>query len=55
MSDTDPTKKPGVISGVGKGKHFLLLIRQPPCYSYIQARPVKFMAVIKERKHLRKK
>ena len=34
---------------------FLLLIRHPPCYSYIQSSSVKFLAVIEERKHLRKK
>jgi hypothetical protein len=38
-----------------KGKPLLLLIRHPPCYSYIQLSPVKLFAVIEERKHLRKK
>ena len=40
---------------LAKGKQFLLLIRHPPCYSYIQSSPVKVLAVRKERKHLRKK
>jgi hypothetical protein len=34
--------KTGMNSGVlAKGKQFLLLIRHPPCYSYIQSRMVK--------------
>ena len=40
---------------LAKGKQFLLLIRYPPCYTYIQSNPVKLLAVIKERKHIRKK
>jgi hypothetical protein len=31
---------------------FLLLIRHPPCYSYIQSNLVKVLPVIGERKHL---
>jgi len=43
MCNTDPTKIPGENSGARK---FPLLIRHPPCYSYIQTSPVKFLAVI---------
>jgi hypothetical protein len=32
---------------------FLLLVRHPPCYSYIQSSPVKVLALIEKRKHLR--
>jgi len=40
---------------LAKGKQFLLFIRHPPGYSYIQSSPVKVLAVIAERKHLLKK
>ena len=50
MSNTDPTKKPGVNSCVEKGKQFLILIRHQPYKS-----PVKCLAIIDERTHLRKK
>jgi hypothetical protein len=40
--------------GVNSGKQFLLLIRHPPYYSYIQASPVKVFAVM-EGKYLIKK
>ena len=43
MSNTDPTK-------TVRGE----LVRSP-CYSPIQSSPVKVLAVIEERKHLRKK
>jgi hypothetical protein len=36
MSNTDPTKKPGWTQVFAKGKQFLLHIRHPPCYLYIQ-------------------
>jgi hypothetical protein len=32
--------------GVISGKQFLLLIRHPPYYSYLQASPVKVFAVM---------
>jgi hypothetical protein len=38
-----------------KGKQFLLLIRHPAYYSCIQSSLVKVLAVIEERKNLRKK
>jgi hypothetical protein len=31
-----------------KGKLLLLLIRHPPCYSYLQSSPVKVLTVIEE-------
>jgi hypothetical protein len=40
---------------LAKSKQFLLLIRRLACYSYIQSSLVKVLAVIKERKNLRKK
>ena len=43
-----PPKKPVVNSGVREGKQFLLLIRYPSCYSYIQSSPVRILAVIEE-------
>ena len=49
MNNTDPTKKPGVNSVLPKGKQFLLLIRHPSCYLYIQSSLVKVLAVIEER------
>jgi hypothetical protein len=39
---------------LAKGKRFLLLIRHPLCYSYIQSSPVKVLAIIKEKKYLHK-
>jgi hypothetical protein len=33
---------------LAKGKQVVLLIRHPPCYSYIQSSPVKVLAVIEE-------
>ena len=36
-----------------KVKQFLLLIKHPPCYSYILAGPVKVLSVIEERKQIR--
>ena len=36
MSNSDLTKKPGVIQGHIEGKQFLPLIRQPPYYPYSQ-------------------
>ena len=53
ISNTDHTIKP--LEVLAKGKPFLLLIRHPSCYSYIQSSPLKILAVIEERKHLRKK
>jgi len=38
---------------LAKGKQFLLLIRHPPGYSYIQSSPVKVLELIEERKHLK--
>ena len=32
-----------------KGKQFLLLIKHPPCYAYIQIGPVKGLALFEER------
>jgi uncharacterized membrane protein len=55
MSNKDPTKNRGRAQVFAKGKQFLLLIRHPPYYSYIQSSPVKVLLVIEERKHLRKK
>ena len=55
MSNTDPPKNEGCTQVFAKGKQFLLLIRHPPCYSYIQSSPVKVLAVIEETKHQRKK
>ena len=37
---------------LAKGRQFLLLIKHPPCYSYIQSSPVNVLVVIEERKHL---
>ena len=37
MSNTDPPKNRGRIQMFANGKQFLLLIRHPPCYSYIQS------------------
>jgi len=51
----DHTKNRGWTHVLAKGKQFLFLIRHPPCYSYIQSIPIKVLAVIEERKHLRKK
>jgi len=39
---------------LAKGKQFLLLIRHPSCYSYIQSNPAKVLAVIEERKNILK-
>jgi hypothetical protein len=55
MSNTDPSKNQSWTHMLKKGKQFLLLIRHPPCYSYIQSISVKVLAVIEERKNLRKK
>ena len=56
MSNTNPIKKKQMWTQVlVKGKQFLLLTRHSPCYSYKQSSPVKVLAVIEERKHLRKK
>jgi hypothetical protein len=56
MSNTDPIKNPGWTPVVVKGKQFMFLITHPLCYSYIQSSFVKlFLAVIEERKNLRKK
>jgi hypothetical protein len=54
MSNTDPTKNQGGTQVLAKGRQFLLLIRYPPCCSYVQSSPVKVVAVIEERKHLPK-
>jgi len=35
MSNRDPKIKPGVNSDTRKGNQLMLLIRHPPCYSYI--------------------
>jgi hypothetical protein len=35
---------------LARGKQFLLLIRHPPCYSFIQSTPVKNSTLIEERK-----
>jgi hypothetical protein len=43
-----PPKNRGWTQMFTKGKQFLLLIRQPPCYSYIQSSPVKVLAVIED-------
>jgi hypothetical protein len=51
MSNTDPKKTPEGTQVLAKGKQFLLLIRNPPCYSYIQSRSITVLAVIEERKH----
>ena len=48
-------KNQGWIQKLAKGKQFLLLIRHPSCYPYIQSSPVKVLGVIEERKHLSKK
>ena len=53
--NTYPTKNRGWTQVLAKGKQFLLLIWHPPFYSYIQSSLVKVLAVIGERKHLRKK
>ena len=45
MNNTDPIKKPPVFA---KGKKYLLLIRHPLCYPYIQSRPVQVLAVIEK-------
>ena len=54
-SFTDSTKKRGWNQVLMKCMQFLLLTRHPLCYSYRQSTPVKFLTVIEERKHLRKK
>ena len=54
-SFTDSIKKRGWNQVLMKRMQFLLLTRHPPCYSYRQSTPVKFLTVIEERKHLRKK
>jgi hypothetical protein len=38
-------KNQGLIQVLVKGKQYLLPLRHPPCYLYIQSSPVKFMAV----------
>jgi hypothetical protein len=53
MSKTDLIKNQGQIQVLAKDKQLLLLIRHSPCYSYLQSSPVKVLAVIEERKHLR--
>jgi hypothetical protein len=50
-----PSKNRGWTQRLTNGKQFLLLIRHPSCYSYIQSSLVQVLTVIKERKHLRKK
>ena len=47
-TQTQP-KMPRVNEGACEGYNFLLLIRHPPCYSYIQSSPVKILTVIEER------
>ena len=37
---------------LARGKQFLLLIRHPPCYSFVKSSPVKKSTVIEERKNL---
>ena len=55
MNNTGATKY-GVNACAHEGKQFLLLIRHPPCYSFIASiRPIKVLSVIEERKHLRTK
>jgi hypothetical protein len=49
MRNTDPLKNWACNEVLGKGKLFLLLIRHPPCYSFIQSSLVKVLAVIEER------
>ena len=51
MGNTDHTKKHW--GELRRSRR--LLIRHPPCYSYIQSSMIKVLAVIEERKHLRKK
>jgi hypothetical protein len=41
-----PLKNRGWTLVLEKGKQFLLLIRHPPCYSYIQSSPVMFMILL---------
>jgi hypothetical protein len=48
-----PHQKPEWTQVLAKSKQFLLLISHLPCYSYIQSSPVKVLAVIEERNHLR--
>jgi len=38
-----------------KANQYLLLIKHPLCYSYMQSSPVKVLVVIEERKNIRKK
>ena len=50
ISNTDPIKNLGWTQMHAKGKHFLLLIRHPPCYSCIQSSPLTGLAMKEERK-----
>ena len=52
---TRTQQKPDETQVLRKVKQFLLLIRHPLCYSYIQSSPAKVLAIIEERNNLRKK
>jgi hypothetical protein len=53
--NTDLTKCRGSPQVLAKGKQFLLLIRHPPCYSYIQSSQVKKKQKQKKTKQKNKK
>ena len=55
MSNTDPIKNRGELMCSRRESKFLLPIRHPSCYSYIQLSPVKVLAVVEERRLLCKK
>jgi len=55
MSNTDYIRNRGWTQVLVNDKQFHVLIKHPPCYSYIQSKPVKELAAINKRKHLRKK